>query len=173
MAAALSSVFGNKGGAIIIAVGLALFAFSTVLSWSLYGTRCVEFLFGSKAVKPYQVIFIIVIFVGATMDLGLAWDIADTLNGMMMIPNLIGVIALSGVVVRDQETLRRKGKQVSKKNLTSFSLRGTLCPADFLRILIFDMRASGHPVYKTYKSGVIVLRLVVKEMKKCFGEDAS
>ena len=112
MAAALGSVFGAKGGAIIIAVGLALFAFSTVLSWSLYGTRCVEFLFGSKAVRPYQVIFIIVIFVGATMDLGLAWDIADTLNGLMAIPNLIGVIALSGVVVR--ETKRHFSEKASK-----------------------------------------------------------
>lgn len=112
MAAALGSVFGSKGGAIIIAVGLALFAFSTVLSWSLYGTRCVEFLFGSKAVRPYQIIFIIVIFVGATMDLGLAWDIADTLNGLMAIPNLIGVIALSGVVVR--ETKRHFSEKASK-----------------------------------------------------------
>ena len=112
MAAALGSVFGSKGGAIIIAVGLALFAFSTVLSWSLYGTRCVEFLFGSKAVRPYQVIFIIVIFVGATMNLGLAWDIADTLNGLMAIPNLIGVIALSGVVVR--ETKRHFSEKASK-----------------------------------------------------------
>lgn len=112
MAAALGSVFGSKGGAIIIAVGLALFAFSTVLSWSLYGTRCVEFLFGNKAVKPYQIIFIIVIFVGATMDLALAWDIADTLNGLMAIPNLIGVIALSGVVVR--ETKRHFAEKVNK-----------------------------------------------------------
>ena len=112
MAAALGSVFGSKGGAIIIAVGLALFAFSTVLSWSLYGTRCCEFLFGPKAIKPYQIIFIIVIFVGATMDLALAWDIADTLNGLMAIPNLIAVIALSGVVVR--ETKRHFAEKVNK-----------------------------------------------------------
>lgn len=101
MAQALGSVFGDKGGAIIIAVGLALFAFSTILGWALYGTRCVEFLFGHKAVKAYQIIFVAIVFVGATMELSLAWDIADTLNGLMAIPNLIGVIALSGVVVKE------------------------------------------------------------------------
>ena len=100
-AAALGTVFGMKGGSIIIALCLALFAFSTVLSWGMYGTRCCEFLLGSKAIKPYQVIFIIVIVVGATMELSLAWDIADTLNGLMAIPNLIALVGLSGVVVKE------------------------------------------------------------------------
>ena len=100
-AAALGTVFTQKGGALIIAVGLALFAFSTILGWALYGTRCCEFLFGPKAIKPYQVIFLIVIFVGATMDLSLAWSIADTLNGLMALPNLIALVALSGVVVKE------------------------------------------------------------------------
>ena len=100
-AAALGTVFTQKGGALIIAVGLALFAFSTILGWALYGTRCCEFLFGPKAIKPYQIIFLVVIFVGATMDLGLAWSIADTLNGLMALPNLIALVALSGVVVRE------------------------------------------------------------------------
>lgn len=100
-AAALGTVFGAKGGALIIAVGLALFAFSTVLSWALYGTRCCEFLLGPKAIKPYQIVFIIVIVVGATMQLDLAWAIADTLNGLMAIPNLIALVGLSGVVVKE------------------------------------------------------------------------
>ena len=100
-AAALGTVFGAKGGAIIIALCLALFAFSTVLSWGMYGTRCCEFLFGTKAIKPYQVIFILIIIVGATMELSLAWDIADTLNGLMAIPNLIALVGLSGVVVKE------------------------------------------------------------------------
>ena len=100
-AAALGTVFTQKGGAIIIALCLALFAFSTILGWALYGTRCCEFLFGPKAIKPYQVIFLVVIFVGATMDLSLAWSIADTLNGLMALPNLIALVALSGVVVRE------------------------------------------------------------------------
>ena len=112
-AAALGTVFGDKGGAIIIAACLALFAFSTVLSWALYGTRCCEFLFGPKAIRPYQIIFIIIVIVGATMDLGLAWDIADTLNGLMAIPNLIALVGLSGVVVK--ETKAHFAKIAEKK----------------------------------------------------------
>lgn len=97
---ALGTVFGTKIGALIIAIGLGLFALSTVLSWGLYGTRCWEYILGTKAIKPYQIIFTLVVLVGATMDLGLAWDIADTLNGLMAIPNLIAVFALSGVVFK-------------------------------------------------------------------------
>jgi len=112
-AQALGSVFTQKGGALIIAVGLALFAYSTVLGWALYGTRCCEFLFGVKAIRPYQILFLVVIFVGATMKLDLAWAIADTLNGLMAIPNLIALFALSGVVVR--ETKRHFSEVPSKK----------------------------------------------------------
>ena len=110
---ALGSVFGEKVGALIIAVGLGLFALSTVLSWGLYGTRCWEYILGAKAIKPYQAIFTLIVIVGATMDLGLAWDIADTLNGLMAIPNLIAIFALSGVVFKctkeffDREKLAR------------------------------------------------------------------
>ena len=100
-AMALGTVFSSKGGAIIIALCLALFAFSTVLSWGMYGTRCCEFLFGTKSIKVYQIIFVLVVVVGATMDLGLAWDIADTLNGLMAIPNLIALVGLSGIVVKE------------------------------------------------------------------------
>lgn len=100
-AAALGTVFSAKGGALIIAICLALFAFSTVLSWALYGSRCIEFLMGRKAVRPYQIIFIAVVFVGATMHLDMAWAIADTLNGLMAIPNLIALVGLSGVVVSE------------------------------------------------------------------------
>ena len=98
-AQALGTVFGDEIGALIIAVGISLFALSTVLSWGLYGTRCCEYLFGTKFNKVYQAIFVVVCVVGATMDLGLAWDIADTLNGLMAIPNLIALLGLSGVVV--------------------------------------------------------------------------
>ncbi|MBR4077080.1 MAG: sodium:alanine symporter family protein [Oscillospiraceae bacterium] len=98
-AQALGTVFGDEIGALIIAVGISLFALSTVLSWGLYGTRCCEYIFGTKFNKVYQMIFVIVCVIGATMDLGLAWDIADTLNGLMAIPNLIALLGLSGVVV--------------------------------------------------------------------------
>ncbi len=100
-AQALGTVFGVKAGALIIAIGIALFAFSTVLGWGLYGARSCEFVFGTKSLKPYYAIFVIVVFIGATMDLALAWDIADTLNGLMAIPNLIGVLVLSPVVIKE------------------------------------------------------------------------
>ena len=100
-AQALGTVFGNELGSLIIAVGITLFALSTVLSWGLYGTRCCEYVFGStKFNKTYQIIYIAIIIVGATMDLGLAWEIADTLNGLMALPNLVALIGLSGVVVK-------------------------------------------------------------------------
>lgn len=96
---AFSTTFGGKAAGVVIAVGLTLFALSTVLSWGLYGTRCAEFLFGTWVIKPYQVLFCIFMVVGATMKLDLAWAIADTLNGLMAIPNLIALLLLSPVVV--------------------------------------------------------------------------
>ena len=100
IAAAFATVFGDKIGALIIAVGIGLFALSTILSWSLYGTRCFEFLAGHKFVPIFQVAFVIVIVIGATLELELVWNIADTLNGFMAIPNLIALLGLSGVVVK-------------------------------------------------------------------------
>ena len=77
---------------------MLLFAFSTTLGWSFYGTKALEYLLGTKATYVYKVIFVLFIIVGCTMKLGLAWDISDTLNGLMAIPNLIGVLTLSGIV---------------------------------------------------------------------------
>lgn len=99
VAEAFSNVFG-KAGSSFIAIAILLFAFSTVLGWSYYGTKAWEFLFGTKATIIYKVIFVLFIFSGATMTLDLAWDISDTFNGLMSIPNLIGVITLSPVVVK-------------------------------------------------------------------------
>ena len=96
---AFSKVFGSLGPA-FIAVAILLFAFSTVLGWSHYGTKAFEYLFGSKATVIYRVIFIVFIVFGATMKLQLAWDLSDTFNGLMAIPNLIGVLTLSPVVVK-------------------------------------------------------------------------
>ena len=108
VAEAFSSVFG-KAGAGFIAIAILLFAFSTVLGWSQYGTKGFEYLFGTGAVKIYQIIFVVFIMIGATMDLSLAWDLSDTFNGMMAIPNLIGVLALSGTVVKiTKNYVRRK-----------------------------------------------------------------
>ena len=84
---------------IFTAVAMCCFAFSTILGWGLYGTRCSEFIFGSKAAKPFLIIYALVAILGATMDLGVIWEVAETFNGLMAIPNLIGVFLLSGTVV--------------------------------------------------------------------------
>lgn len=99
VAQAFGNVFG-KPGEMFIAVCILMFAFTTVLGWSHYGTKAVEYLMGVKAGKAYKVIFIPLIVAGAVMSSTLAWDISDTFNGLMMIPNLIGVIALSPVVIK-------------------------------------------------------------------------
>ena len=98
VAEAFSTVFGKIGSA-FIAIAILFFAFSTVLGWSQYGSKGFEYLFGTKAIRGYQIVFVIFIVIGATMDLSLAWDLSDTFNGMMAIPNLIGVITLSGTVM--------------------------------------------------------------------------
>ena len=99
----VSAVFGQSFGFIgsaFVAVSIMLFAFSTVLGWSHYGTKAAEYLLGEKNTVPYRILFVLLVFGGAVMGDNLAWELADTFNGLMMIPNLIGVIALSGVVAR-------------------------------------------------------------------------
>ncbi|MCR4996035.1 MAG: alanine:cation symporter family protein [Butyrivibrio sp.] len=115
VAEAFSTVYGKAGSA-FIAIAILFFAFSTVLGWSQYGSKGFEYLFGTKAVRIYQPVFVIFILVGATMDLSLAWDLSDTFNGMMAIPNLIGVIALSGTVVKITKNYvdrKIKGKKIT------------------------------------------------------------
>ncbi len=96
---AFNTILPGTGG-LIVTVGVLLFAFSTILSWEYYGERCAEYLFGSKAIMPYRIIWIPFILIGAIGRLAAIWDIADTLNGLMAIPNLIGVLGLSGVVFK-------------------------------------------------------------------------
>ena len=96
---AFSTVFGGIGQS-FIAVAILLFAFTTCLGWSHYGTKAFEYLFGTKSTIVYRVIFVVFILCGATMKLDLAWDLSDTFNGLMAIPNLIGVICLSPLVYR-------------------------------------------------------------------------
>ena len=97
---AFATVFGTRFASLFVAVALMLFAFSTILSWSLYGTRCIQYLFGMKASKVYQFIFIIVVVIGSVASIDVVWDIADTFNGLMAIPNFIALFALSGVVAK-------------------------------------------------------------------------
>lgn len=85
---------------IFTAIALCCFAFSTTIGWGLYGSRCIEFLFGTKTIRPFMIVYSLVAILGATVDLDLLWSIAETFNGLMSIPNLIAVFLLSGTVVR-------------------------------------------------------------------------
>lgn len=94
------TMFGNQLGSLIIAICISLFALSTLLSWALYGTRCAEFLFGSKCIKYYQALFVVATVFGACLQLDIVWLIADTLNGFMALPNLVALLGLSNVVIQ-------------------------------------------------------------------------
>ncbi len=118
---AFSTVFG-LAGPMFIAIAILLFAFTTVLGWSHYGTKACEYLFGTKATIVYRVIFVVFILCGAVMKLDLAWDLSDTFNGLMAIPNLIGVVCLSPLVYKiTQNYVNRvlKGKD-EKPMLSAF-----------------------------------------------------
>ena len=111
--ATLTTAAFNSGlpviGQYIVTLGLAVFAFTTIIGWSFYGERCTEYLFGLKAVPVFRFIWVIAIPVGATQQLDLAWLIADTLNALMALPNLIALILLSPVVFRlTQEYLKKQ-----------------------------------------------------------------
>ncbi len=85
---------------VFTAIAMCCFAFSTIIGWGLYGARCAEFIFSSKVIKPFMVVYSMVAVIGATVDLGLVWSISETFNGLMVIPNLIGVLLLSGTVFK-------------------------------------------------------------------------
>lgn len=115
---AFGTVFNFKGiniGGMFIAIAILLFAFSTVLGWSYYGTKAWEFLFGTKATVIYKIAFVIFIIFGATMSFDLAWDISDTFNGLMALPNLIGVLVLSKTVLKITNNYVRRHFNGSKE----------------------------------------------------------
>ncbi|WP_438802059.1 alanine/glycine:cation symporter family protein [Dietzia massiliensis] len=85
----------------LVAVSIAFFAFSTILGWSYYGERCMERLVGARGVIPYRMVFTCVVFIGAVTELEVVWNFADVMNGLMAIPNLIGLLVLSGLIVRE------------------------------------------------------------------------
>ncbi|MCY6960478.1 alanine/glycine:cation symporter family protein [Clostridium brassicae] len=95
----------------VVTIGLLFFAFTTILGWNYYGERCTEYLFGIKGIRPYKIIFILLIASGAFLKLDLIWVIADIVNGLMAIPNLIGLIGLSGVVVYETKAYFKELKE--------------------------------------------------------------
>ncbi len=112
---AFASCFGTFGG-IFIAVAITLFAFSTMLGWTFYGTKAWEYLFGTKSIGIYKLLYILVIFAGIVLDASIIIDLSDTFNGLMAIPNLIGVLVLSGTVYKITKNYKErkfKGKDVA------------------------------------------------------------
>lgn len=97
--AGFTATYGNWVS-IFTAVALCCFAFSTIIGWGLYGARCIEFLLSSRVIRPFMVVYSLVAILGATVDLGFLWSIAETFNGLMSIPNLIALFLLSGTVVK-------------------------------------------------------------------------
>lgn len=116
---AFSNMFG-KFGAAFVALAVLLFAYSTVLGWSHYGSKAFEYLFGTKAIMIYRVIFAVIVLAGSVLEAQLAWDISDTFNGLMMLPNLIGVVVLSPQVYRcTKNYVDRKIKGIDEEPMLS------------------------------------------------------
>ena len=102
------------GGGYIVSIGILLFAFSTILGWAYYGERCAEYLFGPKVIMIYRITWIPFVVIGAIGGLELLWDLADTLNGLMAIPNLFGVLGLSGIIISQTKEYFAKEKELRK-----------------------------------------------------------
>ncbi|HFI0116518.1 TPA: alanine/glycine:cation symporter family protein [Streptococcus suis] len=107
--AAFATVFGNAGS-IALTISLVLFAFTTILGWSYYGERCIEFLFGTKSILPYRLLFVAMVALGGFLKLDLIWTIADIVNGLMALPNLIALLALSPVIIKETRQYFAKKK---------------------------------------------------------------
>ena len=129
---AFGQVFGAPG-TWFVAIAMLFFAFTTVLGWSQYGSKAVEYLFGSKGVKVYKFIFVIMIVSGAVMDGGLAWDLSDTFNGLMMIPNLIGVLALFPLVLKI--TKNYVDRKIKKKDIAPMLSNDPILQEEAVRAL--------------------------------------
>ncbi|WP_105129109.1 alanine/glycine:cation symporter family protein [Streptococcus suis] len=107
--AAFATVFGNTGS-IALTISLVLFAFTTILGWSYYGERCIEFLFGTQSILPYRLVFVTMVALGGFLKLDLIWTIADIVNGLMALPNLIALLALSPVIIKETRQYFAKRK---------------------------------------------------------------
>lgn len=113
--AAFESVF--EWGGFVVTIGLVLFAFTTLLGWAYYGEKCVEYLAGTKIVPLYRVIFTLVVIPGAVLELDVVWKISDVCNGMMAFPNLIGIVALSPIVIAETRSFLKVLAEERKSSL--------------------------------------------------------
>jgi AGCS family alanine or glycine:cation symporter len=107
--------FLGPAGSIIVALGMLLFAYSTILGWSYYGEKCISYLFNESAVKYYRYVFVVAVFIGSITTIDIVWGIADVMNGLMAFPNLIGLLGLSGVVVAETKKFLNVVKEEKKQ----------------------------------------------------------
>ncbi|HEY4616494.1 MAG TPA: sodium:alanine symporter family protein [Citricoccus sp.] len=135
---AFSQGLPGEWGHWIVTVGLVMFAFSTILGWSYYGERNVERLFGQRLVMPYRVVFSLVVFIGCTVPLAVVWNFSDVMNGLMALPNLIGLLVLSGLIARET---RHYLKHDPKLVATADEIEGFM---------------AGRPDWEDWKSGNVI-----------------
>ena len=111
-AALTSQAFGSTlpGGEHVIAIGIVFFAFSTILGWFYYGSKCYEYIFGVKSLIVYKILWVSFVVVGAVVKIGFVWNLSDTFNGLMAIPNLIALLALSPVIFALTKEYSKKNK---------------------------------------------------------------
>ena len=112
---AFGSVFGEQLGSAFVAICLLFFAFTTIIGWNLFGRINIEYLFGKKAILPYSIIAVVFIFLGSLLSNNLVWELTDMFNQLMVIPNVIALIALSGLVVASARTKGKKPADEAKK----------------------------------------------------------
>lgn len=105
---AFKTALPGEWGGIVVSIGLIFFAYSTILGWSYYGEKSLEYLLGEKSIKPYRFLFVIMVFVGAVVKLDLVWTFADIMNGLMAFPNLIALLGLSGIVAAETRNYFKK-----------------------------------------------------------------
>ncbi len=102
------NIFLGSAGSYIVAIGLLFFASATIIGWSYYGEKCFTYLFSKEIVKYYRIVFVLAVFIGAVTSLDLVWTFSDIMNGLMALPNLIGLLGLSGVVVAETRQILKK-----------------------------------------------------------------
>ena len=107
-------------GKYLVSIGLMFFAFSTILGWFYYGSKCLEFIAGTKSIVLYKWVFLAVTLLGSIMKIGIVWDLSDTFNGLMAIPNLIALISLSTMIFQ----AAAKGRKAAEKKLKTASEMG-------------------------------------------------
>jgi AGCS family alanine or glycine:cation symporter len=113
-ARAFTAALPGNWGNLVVTVGLILFAYSTVLGWSYYGEKSIEYLLGEVSVMPYRLLFTLFVLIGAVTQLELVWSFADIMNGLMAVPNLIGLLALAGVVVEETNTYFQRRRETGR-----------------------------------------------------------